>query len=685
MSDIAFAEHMPKVANTLLGNPNPAFSGESEWRYGAHGSLAIDLKKGAWYDHEHQQGGGVLKLIERETHLPEPDALEWLRRECGIEPPSKRRTSKAFGGGIAATYRYEDESGSILYDVVRREPKSFSQRRPDGRGGWIHSLGDVRRVPFRLPKVIRAIRAGETVYIAEGEKDVLSLEAWGLVATCNSGGAGQWSAEFAEFFTGADVCVLPDNDTAGENHGRQIAETLIPVAATVRTVRLPDLPPKGDVSDWIAGGGTAKGLATLVAETQPEHKTRAEVCASTYASKRRNLEEMVVSDAGKPLSILANALVLLECQMPKIVGFDEMQRLPMLMQPLQPQSGFSPRPLDDSDVTLIQEHLQRDWLPRLSKEVVQQAVETRARECGFHPARSYLNGLRWDGTPRLGQLFNRYFGAELTEYSEAIGQMFMIAMVARIFRPGCKADYMPILEGAQGSRKSTACSVLGGQWFSDSLPDLDAGKDLSQHLRGKWLIEVAELNSIRRAEASALKAFITRTEERYRPPFGRNEVVEPRQCVFIGTTNRDAYLEDETGGRRFWPVKTGVVDVDALARDRDQLFAEAVILYRRGTHWWPDRDFEKAHLIPQQEERYNGDEWEGPIEKYLAARSRVTVSEVAKNALSVDTAKLGKADQNRITSSMRRLGWLRGTKGSKGERWWVPANQRRTADHGVVS
>jgi predicted P-loop ATPase len=250
--------------------------------------------------------------------------------------------------------------------------------------------------------------------------------------------------------------------------------------------------------------------------------------------------------------------------------------------------------------------------------------------------------------------------------------MFLIMMVARIFKPGCQANYMMVLEGQQGTLKSSACRILGDKWFSDSLPDVKQfDKDVSQHLNGKWLIEVGEMSALDKAEAAALKAFITRDVERYRPSYGRKEVIEPRQCVFVGTTNKSMYLRDETGGRRFWPVMVGTIDLESLAADRNQLLAEAVHYFQLGEQWWPDGEFEREIIRPEQDARYEADAWEERIAAYLtpgavggATVYRVTISDVARN-LDIEVRNLGVADQRRIRAALSRLGWERRKDGKK--------------------
>jgi predicted P-loop ATPase len=384
------------------------------------------------------------------------------------------------------------------------------------------------------------------------------------------------------------------------------------------------------------------------------------------------LKRCQTDERGQPHPNLANTLLALRADphVNEALAFDEMERTAMVVGALPGDGPDHYRPLDDASVGRVQEHLQLAGLRRVGRETVQQAVEMRARERAHHPVREYLQGVSWDGQPRLDRWLADYLGAEHSPYTAGIGRMTLVAMIARVMKPGCKADYMLVLEGEQGAMKSAACAILGGPWFSDSLPDVTAGKDASQHLRGRWLIEVAEMHAVSRAEAAQLKAFITRPVERYRPPYGRNEVVEPRQCVFIGTTNRDVYLRDETGGRRFWPVKVGAIDIQALRRDRDQLFAEALALYRDGATWWPDHAFERQYIQPEQASRYEHDAWTEAVAAYLDKNVRVTVSEVARNALGIEQARLGTAEQRRIAAAMTQLGWKRAKKDSKGRIPW---------------
>jgi hypothetical protein len=338
-------------------------------------------------------------------------------------------------------------------------------------------------------------------------------------------------------------------------------------------------------------------------------------------------------------------------------GYDEMQRTEVLLRPLFcDDPHFKLRPVTDTDVTAVQVHLQWFGFPRLGKETTHQAVDKVARENSFHPVRDYLNSLEWDGIERLPEWLHAYLGAEQTAYTKGIGTMFLIGMVARILRPGCKLDYMLVLEGEQGTLKSSACAILAGEYFSDQLPDISS-KDASQHLRGKWLIEVAELRAYSRSAIDQFKEFLVRDTERHRPPWGRKGTVEPRQCLFIGTTNKQLYLRDETGNRRFWPVKTGTITLDCLRQDRDQLLAEAVYRFRSDEHWWPNAEFERKTIAAEQGGRYEADVWERPIADFLGRLpegdlmqpKRTTILNVAVYALDFEDERPTSKDEPRGT------------------------------------
>ena len=262
MSD--FVDLIEPVARLLFGEPNRHLSTKDEWRYGTRGSLSVKIggpHKGTWNDHEATTGGGVLDLIAREKGGDRKSAADWLKQEFGDiagrpDPTVDRR--------VVASYAYTDEHGEPLFEVVRFEPKDFRQRRPDGRGGYVWNLKGVRLVPYRLPELIEDLAQDRTVFLVEGEKDVDRLRALGIPATCNPTGAGKWRDEFSPTLDGADVVILPDNDEAGREHAEKVARSISAHASRIRVVELPDLPRKGDVSDWLKAGGTVEALHDLV-------------------------------------------------------------------------------------------------------------------------------------------------------------------------------------------------------------------------------------------------------------------------------------------------------------------------------------------------------------------------------------------------------------------------------------
>jgi AAA domain len=280
-----FGQIIGPLAQSLLGEPNRAYSSEHELRYGSKGSLSVDLRKGTWFDHEANEGGGALDLVTRETKLKGPERLDWLKSH-GFLFETVQTNYASPRPSIVATYDYVDEGGGMLSQVCRFEPKDFKQRRPDGNGGWIWSVKGVRYVPYRLPQVLE--NDDRVVCIVEGEKDADRLWKIGVPATCNPGGAGKWRDELNEFFRGSDVVIVPDRDPQkkhpktgeplfhpdgrpimpGQDHAVAVAKSLGTIAKRVRILELwkswPAMPLKGDVSDWISNGGTADQLYALI-------------------------------------------------------------------------------------------------------------------------------------------------------------------------------------------------------------------------------------------------------------------------------------------------------------------------------------------------------------------------------------------------------------------------------------
>jgi hypothetical protein len=399
------------------------------------------------------------------------------------------------------------------------------------------------------------------------------------------------------------LILIEDQDDAGR---RAVAAAAARWAQQGYKIRIARPVVGNDINDALLELGPAAGATICTIEDY------AEVPTGDWYSR------CLAGSDGRTLSNLANAVLGLRSDpaFDGMLGFDAFASVVVVHRQAPKtvnQTKFTdpepryPRALSDNDISHIQEWLQLAGLETLSATTTYQAVEAVAREYSFHPVREYLDKLSWDKTARVEKWLTTYLGASENEYTKAVGRMFLIGMVARVREPGCQCDYMPILEGPQGDEKSKALRILGGEWFSDNLPSDVSSKDSKQHLYGKWLIEIPDLHSFKKSDTRELKAFQTRREDQFRPPYGRKEVFRKRQNVFAATTNEEAYLEDPTGGRRYWPLKTGEINVEKLIEDRDQLFAEAVHLFNTGTRWWPDRNFEKTYMMPEQDARYSGD------------------------------------------------------------------------------
>lgn len=305
------------------------------------------------------------------------------------------------------------------------------------------------------------------------------------------------------------------------------------------------------------------------------------------------------------------------------------------------------------------------------RDVVMDAVLLVADLFKFHVVRSYLNPLVWDGVARLDGWMIHCLGAADTEYNRRVGRKWLLGAVARIYRPGCKVDNVLILEGTQGLFKSTALKVLGGEWFTDA-PFRLGDKDGYVVMRGKWIIELAELDSFNKAESNGAKQFFGQYVDRYRNFYGKRATDVPRQQVFAGTTNSDSYLKDETGNRRYWPVKATLIDIERLHAIRDQLWAEAVVGFNAGVEWWETAD-DHDLFVYEQEERYVGDAYTALIAEGLLGESETTMSKILGDILKLDIAKWTKPEQQRVGRCMVELGWVR-VRGSKlvgGKRPWV--------------
>lgn len=679
---------------------------KTEWRFGKHGSKSIRLDDLVWFDHELGLGGGIVELCEKASingayHNPANPKPKQRANNWKPETPPGPAPINMLGCNSLFTYRAAN--GNVLCYVRRFEqPRKFL---PLTWGSLNESVGWHMKAPLPPLPLYNLADLHELtpdlVILCEGEKAAdaanakISTENLPWLAISWMGGAGRAKDADLSPLAGRKVVIWPDADEPGLR-ARDTLMEMLPEATALNTEGLPekfdaaDLKPEQNIKEFVETRTKQKPPSLKKSPTQgkpakgPQGWLR--LCMTGKGGVLNNVENIhiaMTNDTG-----LVNAL-----------AFNEMTRTITVQHAIgnpKQTNPHWPRDLADHDYTTIQRYLQRAGLRQAGRENIIHVTDEFAHENPYHPIRKWLGSLAWDKTERLTTWLETTTGADDRKYLAEIGRMFVIAMTARIFEPGCKADYMIVLEGGQAEQKSKMCRLLAGnEWFSDHLPDITSGKDASLHLRGKWLIEIAEMHAFNRAEATQLKQFISRQTEQYRPPYGRIEIAEPRQNLFIGTTNKEVYLKDETGGRRFWPLKVKHINLDWLTQNRSQIFAEAVHAYREGRPWWPDRAFEQEFIQPKQEDRYDADAWEEQVAEYVKSKDNVTILEVAIGALDYGKPKittpygtidgnvgspgsggtgtsinrLTRTDQSRIAAILSNLRWVRGPRQNTRRTW----------------
>lgn len=329
--------------------------------------------------------------------------------------------------------------------------------------------------------------------------------------------------------------------------------------------------------------------------------------------------------------------------------------------------------IEDTDEIYIKGLLAEKYHFEPPRGLIAEALFLSASKNRVHPVKDYLESLEWDGKKRLNKWLKKVCGADDNIYTETIGRKLICSMVKRIYYPGCQFDNLIVLEGKQGIYKTTMLRILGGEWYAPFSIKADS-KDAVDVMQGKWLLEMEELTAMRYGEVEHIKAFLSRTVDRVRLSYRRNAQDFPRQCIFIGTMNPigdNQYFRDPSENRRFWPIEcNGTIKIDWIKEWRDQLFAEAMTVYKEEKLFLDNGEALKISL-DKQDSRKPQDSWIENIEEYLVGKNVVTPNEIMTKCLHCEVSKISHSNLSRVGICMRQLGWYTKQKGKEKRKYYV--------------
>lgn len=646
-----------------------------------HGLGQFEAAKRLGYDN------GTLVPITTPTPSPaQTSKCEPIPADAPVIPGPVPMHTYAYGDKFVIA-RYENEDGTKTF-------KPWTWRTVNGSGKWVAKAYPAPRPLFGL----ELLDPTKPTLVVEGEKACLAartlLGQHFTVVTWAGGANAVDKSDWAPLY-GMAVDLWPDADKAGAEAVRKVAEILAPHSAGARLrVLLQDGQSEGwDAADALADGLTGTDVINHIKREGGKYIKvigtpggSVEIIPTTHKGRIRDGKPPIESpdnapsvhtqwesmglqgnSGGIPYPTEANAIAILSSH-PIFAGkiwLDE------FAQELMWESDQFERTRAVEALVYMQKSLD---FHKMALQTVERAALVVGANNKRHPVRDWLNSLTWDGQSRLDELMPAGFGSMTDIYTQAVGRCWLVSMVARVFEPGCQADCMPVFEGSQGILKSSAMRVLGGQWFAESHKNpIKDGKDWFIGLRGHWLIELPEMHQIAGRGGSGIaqiKGIVTNRVDHYREPYGVTVRAYPRQCIFAGTTNEDSWNPDATGGRRFWPISCGTIELGWIRDNREQLFAEALALYRQTHIWW---DVPETEAREEQEARRERDAWEEPIMGYLASRPGhdITIADILDSCLQKDMGQWTQADQNRVAKTLRANGYLKIRLRSDGVRSWA--------------
>lgn len=666
-------------------------------------SCRINVDSGRWGDFANGQKGGDLISLYAAIHslsqldaaralggdevslnghaAPLRAAVSDLEPEETLDPPpidaplTERHFTHPQHGQPARVYVYRSQDRRPLMVVARYETADGKTFAP-----WTWRDGRWRLKGLPKPRPLYGLDRleaypGSTI-IVEGEKAADALQGVTQRSSVVSWPGGATSYKHADWtvLRGRTCILWPDADTPGFAAAQGIAGLLLAVGCTLSMVDTQGLPEAFDAADLVAidpkpemvnawlkprikpiGRPEPAPTSVLAPKTiRPavtldeggERIPEAEAPAPSYSLAARYGLSFTKQGVNANLS---NAKALIEGRIAE--GGWEPLHYDVFLQ----KTMAGAREWSDHDTLRLTDEMQRHYgMTNIKKHIVEDAVTLYAYQHRRNSAEEWLRSLRYDGEPRLEQLFFRGFGAENSEYTRFTAKCFMIGMVARVLRPGCQVDTLPVLEGSQGQRKSTALRVLGGEYFSECHESV-MSKDFYLVLAGKMLVEIADFHAFGRADVERVKGVISDRVDRFRAPYDRRAADHPRSCVFAATTNRTDWNRDDTGARRYWPITCTTIDVEWIDRHRLQLFAEAVARFDAGESWW---DVPHDEARAQQDARREDDVIGLPLRAYCERYREVEIAAFMQHSLDLKgVSAYDRSLAQRIASTLRTWGW----------------------------